>query len=405
MSDLRAKPPQSEVDVVIVGSGPYALSIAAHLRARGVSFRIFGPPMAFWRGMPPGLNLKSLGFATSIHVPDRGHSFPEWCQARGFEDYEPCSMECYAAYGMWMQDRFVSNIEPAQVTHVALASSRRFDVTVASGERVRARNVVSATGLYGLAYTPEELRALPPALATHTFDLSSYDRFAGKEVAVIGAGSSAIEAGALVHEAGGRAQLLVRAPVATFNSRTARDRPLLDRFRNPMTVLGAGRRNWLLQTVPYAVRLVPEQRRIRLVNAFLPPTAPWWIRDRVEGKVPIRLRTRVVGATPVGDRVRLELREDGAPDSFLEVDHLIVGTGYALDVDRLAYLDASVRARIERVAKAPRLSIDFESTVPGLYFVGALSAMSFGPVFRFVAGARFAAPAIARKIARSGRRS
>jgi cation diffusion facilitator CzcD-associated flavoprotein CzcO len=405
MSDPTMKPPpQNEVDAVIVGGGPYALSIAAHLRARGVAFRIFGPPMAFWRGMPPGLNLKSLAFATSIHVPERGHSFPEWCLARGFEDYEPCSMECYAAYGMWMKDRFVWDVDPAEVTQVAGSGDHRFEVTLATGERVRARNVVSATGLYGLAYTPQELRALPPALMTHTFDLSSYTRFAGKEVAVIGAGSSAIEAAALVHEAGGRAQLLVRAPVATFNTRTPRHRPLLDRLRTPMTVLGAGRRNWLLQTVPYAVRLVPEERRIRLVNAFLPPTAPWWIRDRVEGKVPIHVRTGVVGATPAGDRLRLKLREDGGSERSIEVDHLIVGTGYALDVDRVAYVDPSLRGRIQRVAKAPRLSIDFESSVPGLYFVGALSAMSFGPVFRFVAGARFAAPAIARSIARNARR-
>jgi cation diffusion facilitator CzcD-associated flavoprotein CzcO len=354
--------------------------------------------------MPPGLNLKSLAFATSIHVPEPGHSFPEWCRARGLEDYEPCPMECYAAYGMWMKDRFVWDVDPSEVTEVTAAGHHLFDVTTASGERVRARNVVSATGLYGLAYTPDEMRALPPALHTHTFELSSYQRFAGQYVAVVGAGSSAIEAAALVHEAGGRSELLVRAPVATFNSRTARDRSLIDRIRTPMTVLGAGRKNWLLQTMPYAVRLLPEQRRVRLVQAYLPPTAPWWIRDRVEGKVVIRVRTRVVEATPVGDRVRLRLREDGGQESSLEVDHVISGTGYALDLDRMGYLEESLRRHIQRVAKAPRLSIDFESSVPGLYFVGAVSAMSFGPVFRFVAGARVAAPAIARTIALNVRR-
>ncbi len=389
----------AEVDVAIVGSGPYALSLAAHLRARGTNHRIFGPPMRFWRSMPPGLNLKSLGFATSIDVPERGHTFPEWCRARAREDHEPCTMESYAEYGMWMQQRFVPHIEPAQVERVSLEGHRRFEVTLDTGERLRARNVVSATGLAGLAYTPEVLRGLGP-LASHTYDLDRYDRFAGKEVAVVGAGASAIEAAALVHEAGGRAQLLVREAEATFNTRTARHRPLLDRVRSPMTVLGAGRKNWVLQELPYAFYFVPERRRVRMANGWLPPTAPWWIRDRFDGKVEVHVRTTVADAAPAGDRVRLRLRTEGAAERTVEVDHVIAGTGYALDVDRLAYLDEGLRRRVRRVEGAPALSLRFESSVPGLYFLGPLSALCFGPVFRFVAGASHAAPALARRLSK-----
>jgi hypothetical protein len=392
----------SEIEVAIVGSGPYALSLAAHLRAQGTSYRVFGPPMQFWRTMPPGLNLKSLGLATNISVPERGHTFPEWCRARGLEDHEPCSMESYAEYGMWMKDRFVPDLEPVEVTNVALAGHRRFEVTLASGERLHARNVVSATGLSGLAQTPGVLRNLDD-LVSHTFDLRSFTRFAGKEVAVVGAGASAIEAAALVNEAGGRAQLLVRDAQATLNTRAPRDRPLLSRILNPDTVLGAGRKNWLLQTLPYGVYFIPERRRVRLVESYLPPTAPWWIRDRFEGKVAVHLRTTVAGAAPQAGRVRLRLRKDGAPERTVVVDHVIAGTGYALDVDRLSYLDGSLRARVRRVEKAPALSIHFESSVPGLYFLGPLTALCFGPVFRFVSGARFAAPALARRLTRLAR--
>jgi hypothetical protein len=374
----------NEVDVAIVGSGPYALSLAAHLHARRVRHRVFGPPMRFWRTMPPGLNLKSLAFATNIAVPERGHSFPEWCRERGLEDHEPCTMESYAEYGMWMRDRFVPHHEDVEVTRVAVAGERRFDVTLANGETLRARAVVSATGLSGLAYTPDVLAGLGPELGSHTFDLHSFTRFAGKEVAVIGAGASAIEAAALVHEAGGKAQLLVREAEATFNTRAPRDRSLLQRFLNPDTVLGAGRKNWLLQTLPYGVYFIPERRRVRLVNGYLPPTAPWWIRDRFEGNVEVHVRTVV-----------------GAPERSTLVDHVIAGTGYALDVDRMGYLDADLRRRVRRVDRAPALNLHFESSVPGLYFVGPVTAMSFGPVFRFVSGARFAAPAIARRLARS----
>jgi cation diffusion facilitator CzcD-associated flavoprotein CzcO len=53
------------ISVAIVGSGPYALSLAAHLNPLGIGFRIFGPCMEAWdKHMPPGMFLKSDGFAS-----------------------------------------------------------------------------------------------------------------------------------------------------------------------------------------------------------------------------------------------------------------------------------------------------------------------------------------------------
>ncbi|WP_410722860.1 NAD(P)-binding protein, partial [Burkholderia sp. SIMBA_052] len=39
---------QANVDIAIVGAGPFGLSIAAHLRGSGKSLRIFGTPMQIW---------------------------------------------------------------------------------------------------------------------------------------------------------------------------------------------------------------------------------------------------------------------------------------------------------------------------------------------------------------------
>lgn len=389
----------SDVVVAIVGSGPYALSLAAHLRARGVPYRIFGPAMHFWRTMPRGLNLKSLGFATNICVPQPGYTFPEWCRRQGLEDHEPCSMESYAAYGMEIQRRFVPDLESTQVVQVRSVGERRFELTLATGEILHARNVISATGLSGLAHVPDVLSGLGDRV-THTFTLHSYDHLAGKEVAVIGAGASAIEAAALVHEAGGRARLLVRKARATFNTRAPPNRSLIERILNPDTVLGAGFKNWLLQQLPWGIYFVPRKRRVPLAKGWLPPTAPWWIQDRFEGHVEVHVRTTVVDAKRDADRVRLLLQTEGGAIQALTVDHVIAGTGYVLDVDRLEYLDADLCRRIRRVELAPALTLRFESSVPGLYFVGPIAVLDFGPVFRFVAGARFAAPALAKRLAR-----
>ncbi len=388
-----------ETDVAIVGSGPYALSLAAHLRARGVELRIFGPPMKFWRDMPAGINLKSFAFATNVYVPEPGHSFPEWCRAQGLEDFEPCTMASFAAYGMAMKDRFVPGVEDVLVRRVAIAGAGGFGVELATGERLRARRVVFATGLSHLEYTPEVVARLPRELGTHTADLVDYSVFRGKEVAVLGAGASAIEAGAMVHEAGGSAQVLVREKEAVFHGRMDTNRSLYQRLRKPVSVIGPGMKNRIFQALPLSVFFIPERRRVRFVNGYLGPAAPWWIKDRVDGKVPIHPRTLVVGAEPAGQRVRLRLRVQGEGERTLEVDHVISGTGYVPDLDRLPYLDPGLRGRMRRVERGPSLSMSFESTVEGAYFVGPVAALCFGPLFRFVCGADYAAPALARHLA------
>jgi thioredoxin reductase len=386
-----------DADVLIVGAGPYGLSLASQLRKRRVSFRIIGRPMQFWRDMPIGINLKSPALGTNIYVPERGHTFPEWCRRRGLEDFEPCTMQSFAEYGLRMQERFVPDVELEEATSV-LPAVRGFDVALSNGRRVNARRIVFATGLSNLARIPEVLRDLPRELASHTYFLSDYSSFRGKEVAVIGGGASAIEAAALVHEAGGSAQVLVRGTEAVFHDRSDRVRPLLEQIREPMTVMGAGRRHWILQHFPLVVHFLPEARRVRFVQRYLGPSAPWWIKDRVVGKVPIHIKSELTGAWPVGDRVRLTVRSEGHVERQMEVDRVIAGTGYDADLARLPYLDSVLRKRILCTERAPSLSMSFECSVKGLYFIGPMSAMSFGPLFRFVAGADFTVRALARHL-------
>src|ERR1051326_6818217 len=163
---IRMKP---ETDVAIIGAGPYGLSLAAHLRARGVKYRIFGEPMRFWLNMPVGVNLKSLAFATSIALPKRGHSYPEWCRANGLEDFEPCTMQSFAAYGLEIQKQFIPDLEQVLVTNVS-SPPGGFEVVLSSGEQLFARKVVVCTGLSALAQVPDALQGLGPERMRHTFD-------------------------------------------------------------------------------------------------------------------------------------------------------------------------------------------------------------------------------------------
>ena len=386
-------------DVAIIGAGPYGLSLAAHLRARGVKYRIFGEAMRFWLNMPVGVNLKSLAFATNIAVPKRGYSFPDWCRQHGLEDFEPCTMQSFSAYGLEIQKRFVPDLEEVLVTNVSLRAGG-FEVALSSGEHLRSRKVVVCTGLSGLAHIPDVLRELGPDRMRHTFDISDYSEFRNKTVAVIGAGSSAIEAGALVREAGGCSEVFVRGQEAVFHGRTPRVRPLWERIKNPMTVLGAGRDNWVLQQLPLSVHMLPRERRTRFVKRYLGPASPWWIKDRVLGKVPIHVRHEVVEVGNANQRVQLKMRDGEGSSRNVEVDFVIAGTGYDVDVSRLKFLDPEILDRIHRTERAPTLNINFESSVPGLHFTGPLSFMCFGPLFRFVTGADVTARRLARRFSR-----
>jgi FAD-dependent urate hydroxylase len=386
-------------DVAIIGAGPYGLSLAAHLRARGVKYRIFGEAMRFWRNMPVGVNLKSLAFATNIAVPKSGYSFPEWCRRHGLEDFEPCTMQSFAAYGLEMQKRFVPDLEQVLATNVSLRAGG-FEVALSSGERLHTRKVVVCTGLSELAQIPDVLRELDPDRMRHTFDISDYSEFRNKTVAVIGAGSSAIEAGALVHEAGGCSEIFVRDQEAYFHGRTPRVRPLSERIKNPMTVLGASRTGWILQQLPLSVYMLPPERRTRFVKRYLGPASPWWIKDRVLGKVPIHVRREVVEVSNAGQRVQLKMKDGEGSLRNVEVDFVIAGTGYDLNVSRLKFLDPEISACIHRTERAPTLNINFESSVPGLHFIGPLSLMCFGPIFRFVTGAEVTARRLARRLSR-----
>ena len=392
---------QSKVDVVIVGAGPYGLSLASQLSARGVERRIFGFPMRTWRQMPPGMYLKSFGFATSIPTPERHFTFPEYCRTRGLEDFEPIEYATFADYGEWFQQQLVPDLEQVQVTDIARLG-QGFEVSLETGEHVRARRVVVAVGLGYFTVIPDVLSSLPRELITHTAHTAEYLRtaqYAGRDVTVIGAGQSALEAAALLHEGGAQVRILVRRDVEWHGRFT--ERSLRNRLLNPNTVIGPGRKNWVLQHLPMLPHYLPDDRRVRLTRRYLGPAGSWWLRDRVEGKVPTLTHTSIVSAAVKNGKVCLHVRTANGEEREIETEHVIAGTGYQADVNRLPFLNRALASEIRRIERSPSLSRHFESSVPGLYFVGLSAAFSFGPLFRFVAGARYTTPKVARHVARS----
>jgi cation diffusion facilitator CzcD-associated flavoprotein CzcO len=388
--------------VAIVGAGPYGLSLAAHLAARNIKHRIFGPPMQFWSQIAAAGGeryLKSYCFGTNISTPAPGYSFADYCAPRGLETFEPCSIADFAAYGLWFQQNNVPWVESVEVAKVDRKPDG-FAITLDTGERFAAERVVVATGLSCFADVPRVLASLPAARVTHTSRIAEFASFNGRSVAVIGGGQSALEAAALLREAGAQPQLLVRENAIAWNSRIAKERNLWRKLRSPVSGLGTGPKAWALARFPGAMHRIPDALRTRFVKSHLPAEGAWWLRARVEDQLPISLGTSVVGAGEAGDQVALKLHiaKDGSERKLI-VDHVIAGSGYVIDVDRLDFLASNLRGDIQRLEGAPKLSAAFESSAPGLHFIGPASAMSFGPLFRFVVGAEYAARVILAHLA------
>lgn len=393
------------IEAAVIGAGPYGLSVAAHLRARGVSFRIFGQPMRTWTPMPRSLCLKSLGFATSIDVPQAGSDFPGWLAARGLETLEPISYADFTEYGLAVQQRHVPEVEALDVSRLEVDPAGGYRLTLATGESLRARKVVVAVGLGYFQRIPGELASLPGGLVSHTFGRYDFLPHAGREVAVIGAGQSALEAAVLLHEAGARPTLVARTP-PVFHGRTPRERSLLERIREPLTVLGAGRKHWLLEHLPWGVHYAPEDWRVRLARTYLGPAGAWWLKERFLGRVPVLSPARLLSAREERGEAVLALSVDGGRTSEHRFAHVVCGSGFEHDVRRVPFLAPALLGRLGLIqGRAPRLSRSFESTLAGLYFVGPISAYAFGPLFRFVCGTAYTSPTVARHLAGRARLS
>jgi cation diffusion facilitator CzcD-associated flavoprotein CzcO len=386
-------------DAVVVGAGPYGLSAAAHLRGRGLQVAVFGKPLEMWRDcMPQGMRLRSHWWATNLSHPHEDDGFDRFLDQAGLERSYPIPIETFVRYGLWFQHRVVPDVDPAYVTTIE-RRGELFEIALEDGRRVRASAVVMAIGLRYYAHRPDRFQGLPAELVSHSSDHREFGRFAGREAMVIGAGQSAIEFAALLHEAGARVQVVTRRPINWLVPDRG-DRPgLQERLLAPDASVAPGWINWVWDRLPFLFYRFPQPWKDRY-NATYPPSANHWLRHRVVGKVNLREGCTVTQARVAGERLEVTL-SDGVT---LRADHVLLATGYRVDLTRLTMLHPSLQGAIRTDRGIPLLSPCFESTVPGLYFVGFTSVRAFGPLYRFVAGCGAAARRVASAVARAQRR-
>lgn len=391
----------SHLETAIIGSGPYGLSLAAHLRHHGAPFGLFGQPMQSWRAyMPKGMLLKSEPFASNLWDPSRANTLEAFCYQKRLP-YRPTGwavpIDTFLAYAAWFQERTGVSPNGATVTKIDTGEQGMFSLTTSDGRQWTARHVIVATGHMPFMYIPEQLRELPDTLLVHTAQLHDLTRFSGRDVTVVGAGQSALETAALLVEAGARVRLLARREIA-WNPPSKAKRSLRERIRAPESGLAPGWRSLFFSEMPRVFRHLPVSWRHNIVATKWGPAGTNWLVDRLADKAELLTGRTIESAEVVNGRVRLVVVGSHGAET-IDTDTVIAGTGFKADIDKLGFLSEKLRSDIVREERAPKLTASFETSVPNLFMVGIMSAPAFGPVMRFMFGAKHPAAIVSRLIA------
>jgi FAD-dependent urate hydroxylase len=389
-------PPSTDCDVVVLGAGPYGLSAGVYLKAKEIDVRVFGEPMDFWANqMPKGMLLRSPREASNIADPGSSFTLDAYEAASGTKPTAPVSLETFVRYGQWFQQQLGSKIDHRIISRISRENSA-FKIALEDGTIVRSRRVVVAAGVGSFQRKPAVFGQLPALQVSHCYEGRKISEFTGKRVAVIGAGQSALESAALLHETGAKVEVIARIPALRWigmHKWLHELGPLSSMLYSKFDVGPAGISR--LVAYPKIVSFIPlnlkDKIRVRAVRS----AGSKWLPARL---APVTICTGrfVQSAKPLKDEVQLQL-DDGTQR---RVDHVLLGTGYDVDITRYNFLAPELVAEVRKLNGYPDLGSGFSTSIQGLHFIGASAARSFGPLLFFVAGTDFASKELATYISR-----
>ncbi|MDW2877307.1 MULTISPECIES: NAD(P)-binding domain-containing protein [Bacillaceae] len=354
------------LDVIIIGSGPYGISLAAHALGNGLSYKIFGYPMDFWKNqMPQDMFIRTPHDFVSFSDPEDKWTVHQFAAETGIQLVTPLPRTIFTQYASWFAEKAGIIFTPQLITHVSFKEGI-YEVVSDSGEKHFARNVVVATGVEHYKYLPEMVKNFSPKLVSHTSGYTDFSAFKDKKVIVLGSGQSAWEAAGLLKREGAEVELVYRAASPNYAGSREAEIELRD-----------------LGNVFF--HLTEDEKKEEWGQS--PGSIAHFLKPYVDGIVPQRANVQIQQIKEQDGQLLLKL-SDGTEKL---ADHLLSASGFHIDLDKAYFINAELREQIDReqgFSQFPRLSESFESNIPGLYFAGPLSSHSHGPTFRFILGLR-----------------
>jgi pyruvate/2-oxoglutarate dehydrogenase complex dihydrolipoamide dehydrogenase (E3) component len=379
-------------DVAIIGAGPYGLSTAAHLRHAGIDAVVFGETMGAWSRMPSEMLLRSARETTNIGHPAGQMSIEVFGAERGRPVPTPVPLSDFIAYGKWFQKRAVPVVDERLVSEVERVNGV-FRLTLSDDSSLDVRAVVVAAGIQPFAHVPSELTGFDSSLVTHSSEHVAFERFNGQRLLVIGAGQSALEWAVLAAEAGAHVEVLARRRLRFLRGeRLDESSGAMHTALYPPLGVGPPGINRIIGSPPVFRRL-PQPLAAPLARRAVRPAVATWLRPRLTAvAVTSGVRITAVGQN---DHELTVMLSDG---SERRADHLIAATGYRIDVTKYSFMSPDLAESVRRIDGFPWLNQSYESSVPGLHFVGATAARMMGPGMRFVSHSGSAAAAVTQRL-------
>lgn len=391
----------AKLDVVIIGAGPYGLSAATHLKSTGMDVRVFGKAMEFWdTKMPVGMLLRSPRAASTISDPADSHRIEVYEKKENIAPVWPMARTTFVEYGKWVQRELVADLDTREVVSVEPIDGG-FRTTLQDGTSVDSKRVVVAAGIGPFQRIPQLLKNFPIEQVSHCYSGTDIRAFSGKKVTVVGAGQSALECAALLHENGADVDVLVRIPALRWIGKHPwlhKMGPISSMLYSPHDIGPAGISKMVASPnfMTYFPLGLRDKIRKRAVRAAGAP----WLRNRLKD-VRFNIGRHMTEAKSVGSQVEIKL-DNG---TILRADHVLLGTGYDVDISRFSFLTPQVLKGIRTFDGYPILRSGLETSLPGLHFSGAAAARSFGPLLYFVCGTDFASHELTSSIVKNRRRN
>lgn len=372
-----------QTNLLIIGAGPFGLSLAAYAKHLGINFLLAGKPMEFWKkNMPEGMYLRSAS-DWSLDPTDR-FSIMNYLEALGKtpKDVEPLSLEFYLQYAQWFQDRAGIETISKYVTRLD-QKENGFLAAFEDGKVIEAKNVAVAIGMgYFKNYPAALTDILPAGRYEHTCDAVQLSEYKGRRVLILGGRQSAFEWAALLNDEGaGEVHLVHRHESPKFAE--------ADWSWVPPLVDG-------MVSDPAWFRGLPQEEKDAIVKRMWGEgrlkVEPWLEKRVMKPNTSIHQKASLLSCAERSDGA-LDVKLDNG-DAFV-VDDVILATGYKVELDRLPFLkNSNLFDKIEMKNGFPVLDPHFQTTAKGLYFTSMPAGQDFGPFFGFTVSVRASAKII-----------